>query len=72
MTYSHAVKTETFMLGHMDCIIFSEACLLFYRLGLTTWDSQEARSQVAWQEEPHSTLAGRKPKVILKEVLNSE
>lgn len=54
------------MLGHMDCIIFSEACLLFYRLGLTTWYSQEARSQVAWQEGPCTTLAGGKPEVILK------
>lgn len=72
MTYSHAVKTETFILGHMDCIIFSEAFSLFHRLGLATWDRQETRSQVAWQEGLCFTLAGRKPKVILKEILDSE
>lgn len=50
------------MLEHMDCIFFSEACLLFHWLGLTGI----ARSQVAWQEGPCSTLAGNKPKDILK------
>ena len=72
MTYSHAVKTETFIRGHMDCIIFSEACSLFHRLGPTTWDSQETRSQVVWQEGSCSTLARSKPKVIRKEILHSD
>lgn len=57
------------MRGHMDCIIFSEACLLSYRLGLTTWYGQEARSQVAWQEGPCTTLAGGNPEVMLKKSL---
>lgn len=69
MTYGHVAKTETFMLGHMDCIIFSEACLLFHRLGETTWYSQEAGMQVIRQEGSRFTLAGRKPKVILEEIL---
>lgn len=67
MTYSHAVKTETFILRHMDCIIFPEACSLVHRPGPTTWDGQETRGQVAWQEGPCSTLAGSEPEVIRKE-----
>lgn len=52
MTYGHVVKAETFMLGHMDCIIFSGACLLFHWLGGSTWCSREARVQEVWQEDP--------------------
>lgn len=52
MTYGHVVKTETFMLEHMDCIIFSEACLLFHRLGQSTWRSQKQESRWFGREDP--------------------
>lgn len=52
MTYGHVVKAETFMRGHMDCMIFSGACLLFHWLGGSTWWSREARDQEVWQEDP--------------------